>query len=195
MNYSDCDMMLWQKIENFIGESIPQCIKKILISCGYDTMNSIQNLSHEGIAIIENHINSGNRKVITELSCCHSEFYIKQNTFHFLPGHRDFLLGMKNVLSKIDVNAQCSDQIDFSGFSVILKELVNTALKNKHNPPNNAKYSDIVRNFATYIFLLSGRSCYQVLSENLPFPSISTVCKYLSKKLKYQCVYNSQLNV
>ena len=64
-----------------------------------------------------------------------------------------------------------------AGFSVILKELILTAIHNGNLSKNNAEYSDIIRYFSTYIYLIGGRSCYEVLSQNLPLPSRSTICK------------------
>lgn len=61
---------------------------------------------------------------------------------------------------------------------VILKEMIKTALRNAEYVKNHAQYSDIIRYFATYIYIIGGRSCYEVLYENLPLPSVSTVCKY-----------------
>lgn len=186
--------MHWKTIEKFIGEQVPDCIKKFLCSCGYDTSMSIQSISQDSIAFIENHINSYGRQVIQQLDCCHSEFYKKQDTFYLLPGHRDLLIGLAKFLAKSDINAMSDHvvnihlELERPAFSRIMKELIKTALVNEHNGKNNSKYTDIIRNFATYIFLLSGRSCYQVLYENLPLPSVETVCKcfLLLKKLEHK---------
>lgn len=178
--------MPWNRIEQIIGEMVPDCIKQILISCGYDTSTSIQSISQDSIALIENHINSHDHQIIFKLNCCHSEFYQKQEIFKLLPGHRDFLIGLGKFLVEPNINAisktnnkdfELQHELQRPGFSRVMKELIETALMNKQNEKNNAKYSDIIRYFSTYIFLLSGRSCYQVLYENLPLPSVETVCK------------------
>lgn len=59
-----------------------------------------------------------------------------------------------------------------------MRELIQTALQKENSGKNITRYSDIIRYFATYIFILCGRSCYEVLNKNLPLPSIPTVCMY-----------------
>lgn len=175
--------MFWSKVEKIIGDVIPNCVKTILTSCGYDTMMALKNISVNSATQIEIHINEQRKTtdIIQKLDCCNSETYKKQNVFKLLPGHRDFILSLPKLIIS---HQQCRLNSDESliqaierhtGVSVILRELVRTAVQNAAR--NKERYSDIVRNFATYIFLLCGRSCYDVLYENLPLPSISTVCK------------------
>lgn len=59
----------------------------------------------------------------------------------------------------------------------ILNKLIKTAEFNELKDKNHATYSDEIRYFATYIFLLCGRSCYEMLRSNLPIPSVKTICK------------------
>lgn len=183
--------MNWLKIERILGEDIPECIKKILSCSGYDTMLSLKNINLERI---EKHINEHCRDLIQGLDCCHHEFYQKQEVFRFLPGHGDFLSTLSNYMcnhieaeaaSKTEVRSgRTSDNLrlaemvkQMSGFSVILKELILTAIKNADSSKNNAEYSDIIRYFATYVYIIGGRSCYEILHQNLPLPSRSTICK------------------
>lgn len=72
-------------------------------------------------------------------------------------------------ISKVNFTAQNSD------FSPILQSMVNDFHREKGN--HRAKYSDFNRYFATYIFLKAGRSCYEFLCNNLPLPSVKTVCE------------------
>lgn len=193
--------MDWYEVEKLCKESLPSCVKKILSWSGYNTILSLQAISSESLLQIETHINIHCLGMIKNLDCCYSEFYSEQKLFKLLPGHQDLILEVAKVI-KCQLHDQLSQNSHFShesnkrvtcgvsvknaydfneyikkhcGLSTIMKELIQTALKNSKSHKNHAEYSDILRFFATYIFLLCGRSCYKVLCDNLPFPSISTV--------------------
>lgn len=192
--------MVWLKIEQIVGENIPMCVKKILLCCGYDTMLSLQNITMETVNHIEKHVNKHFSNIVQEFDCCHGTFYKNQTVFEFLPGHRDMLITLSRALSKNQVEDKNEPQSNsMSNFlnqafnscfnftqavenhpslPVILKEMIKTALRNAEYDKNHAQYSDIIRYFATYIYIIGGRSCYEVLYKNLPLPSVSTVCKY-----------------
>lgn len=194
--------MFWSNIEQIIGESIPMCIKKILLCCGYDTILSLQNISLETINCIEKHVNEHLRNIVQEFNCCHETFYKEQTEFKFLPGHCDLLISLSKVLSIIDSNFKCTCKCNFvtqnepeceslneafdfvqavenhPHLSVLLKDMIKTALRNAKYDKNNAQYTNNIRYFATYLYIIGGRSCYEVLYKNFPLPSVSTVCKY-----------------
>lgn len=169
--------MNWLKIEEIIGEPLPICIKKIMSSCAYDTFMSLKSITLESCVEIETHINANSRSIIQDLDCCHSDYYKKQDQFKLLPGHRDLITS----LSKIDLVSKdnCGNSYDVthkSKFSCVLEELIKTAIENADR--DCPKYGDTIRWFATYIFLLCGRSCYEMLNHNLPLPSTKTICEY-----------------
>lgn len=185
--------MLWANVENIISDSIPKCIQQILSASGYTTLLSLKNISPECIAQIEKHLNVHCRELIRSFTCSHAEFYKNQDTFELLPGHRTFILVMARAIDqhyKIEhenhMEKHGANEYELltravennSAFSVIMKELVKTALRNGQHTKNNAQCSDIIRYFATYIFILCGRSCYTVLCKNLPLPSITSIRKY-----------------
>lgn len=182
--------MFWAKIDGIAGEVIPMCIKKILSSCGYDTLLSLQNISLETVNRIERHINEHFIDIIQEFDCCHQEYYKEQTIFKFLPGHSDFLIALSRKLSTCEPCCEPTCESKYESFdiiravedhpslSLILKEMIKTALRNGIDVKKHAQYADIIRYFATYIFIIGGRSCYEVLYKNLPLPSVSTVRKY-----------------
>lgn len=192
--------MFWLKVEEIIGENIPMCIKKILLSCGYDTMLSLQNISLGTVERIEKHVNEHICNIAQEFDCCHKDFYMKQTVFKFLPGHCDLLITLSRVLSNSTCNREQDPvyQLDHGrniepkyeslhftntiknhpSLSVILKELIMTAVRNGLKGNTNSQYTDVIRYFATYIYIIGGRACYEVLYKNLPLPSVSTVCKF-----------------
>lgn len=171
--------MFWSKVEALTGDTIPTCVKKILIASGYDTIFSVKNIDSEKIVEIENHVNVYARDLIQNFDCCHHEFYKGLNEFKFLPGHKDLILSLPQLIVKMLNPEKYLIEIieQHSGFSMILRELIKTAIQNDKLPKCKAVYTDTIRYFATYIFLICGRSSYEVLYQNLPLPSISTIRK------------------
>lgn len=166
--------MEWCEIE------LPVCLKKILSTSAYDCANSLRLLDAEKVAEIERYVSEFGRCVIDELNCCHSETYKKQKIFKFLPGHRAILMSLPSCAQKNINNDQKLDQLKEKNsdvYSVFLTQLIETAQINAKKPKNKAIYSDIIRNFSTLIYLMSGRACYEVLHRNLPIPSTKTVCE------------------
>lgn len=163
--------MDWNKISNLFEESFPKCVKIILSVCGYDTIASLRSLNGQSVLEIQRQVRLYFQSTIQDLSCCHSNFYKQQLEFEFLPGHRDFILAIPEYLKPIPT-AQTAYN---SSFSTIMKAMIDTAENNLDKDKNHAQYNEIVRYFATYIFLSCGRSCYEVLNQNMPFPSTKTV--------------------
>lgn len=135
--------MNWSDVEKIVGECIPTCVKTILSTCGYNTRMSLQNISLQSLLKIEEHINKYSRGVIQTLNCCNAEIYKQQNVFKLLPGHVDLLIEIPKILTQkhgkkfgITFTPKCKEfdlleAIENSGLSVILKEMVKTALQNE----------------------------------------------------------------
>lgn len=81
----------WNKIERFVGEKFPSCVKILLKKAGYDRLNSLSKIDTERISEIEVHLDN-NREWANELKCCNSEYYKQLEMFHFLPGHKATIL-------------------------------------------------------------------------------------------------------
>lgn len=174
------------KISTFFGEEFPECVEKILFVCGYDTIASLRNVNINSILEIERQTRLYFRGTIHRLTCCHSEFYKEQNKFEFLPGHRELILEMPEYVKLYLVKTKTQETPTQNGaFSTVLNALIETAQQNSNRDKNHAQYDDVIRFFSTYIFISSGRSCYEVLNDNLPMPSTKTVCEL---KEKYICV-------
>lgn len=179
--------MVWSEIEKIVGECIPECIKEILTSCAYTSLSSLKGICAENIVQIEKYVNT-KRDVIANLKCSHSETYKKQCEFQFLPGHRNFILTIAKTIDK-ELDQLSEDELLFKlieknpHFSVVMKELMKTALRNGQRMKNNAEYSEIIRHFATYLFIMCGRASYTVLCKNLPLPSIPAIRKFMLKEM------------
>lgn len=116
--------------------------------------------------------------------------YMKQTVFTFLPGHYSILLDLPNSIremqSQSDNSAKTNMNDCFSvlsrelstDYSIVLREFVNAAKNNKDKSKNVFQCNDIVKYFATYVFLLCGRTCYETLNKNLPIPSTNTICEF-----------------
>lgn len=86
---------VWSRLESFVKEKYPPCIKRVLIFSAYTTEISLLELDESKLELLESHINE-NRQVLSDLNCCFSDDYKNQSQFHFLPGHRATILGIKN---------------------------------------------------------------------------------------------------
>lgn len=167
--------MDWKKIEDVIGESVPNCLKQFLSVCAYDSLYSIQNINLESIRDIENHMNTCLESV-HNLDCCHSNAYKTQTTFKLLPGHKDFLLSM-STYKTFGSHLNSEQPPNFP----VLDAMIRNSFQNAACHKNHATYDDLIRYFATYVFLMAGRSCYEFLRANLGLPSTKTVCKYKTR--------------
>lgn len=145
----------------------------MLLQCAFDDATSLENINSEALDMIEKHFNN-NRALISNLPKCHGNAYMIQKEFKILPAHRIAMLNVPSLLRPTD-NFPIHES-----FSTILKEFVETSINNFKKTPNNHRYSDIVFDFAMYIFIMGGRALYEVLSSNLPFPAVSTIRKPLN---------------
>lgn len=158
---------------------LPICLRKILDFSAYDNANSLRLTDEVQISEIEKYMTNFGRSVIDQLNCCHSEKYKNQTKFKFLPGHRSTLLNLsKQVQQFFDTNHEKkSNTSKNETYSIVLSELIKSAEINAQKHKNKASYSDVIRNFSTFIYLTSGRACYEALHQNLPIPSVKTVCE------------------
>lgn len=191
----------WIDIENFVGHEFPMFLKLILWKSGYDSMISIKEISSAEIAVIEKHIEKKKNEILSEILLIMENagalddsvhIYEEQEVFLFLPGHRNILLSLRKNIENmqasrqatrqpIDKKANKSDELISSAteeYTVVLTEFLKTAKINSKKSKHAYQYSDIVKYFSTYIFLLCGRTCYETLNKNLPMPSTKTICKY-----------------
>lgn len=183
---------MWTSLEEFLREEIPECIKRILSACGYDNEISIQNL--KDLDSIETYLNKPMmRGTIDSLSCCKSEIYKAQEKFQLLPGHRMYILNISLKMQlKQEKHLEMVYTITVPGLNFmeqvqnepailfLLKEFITNSMNNFQKMSNSRRYSEIIQDFSTYIYILCGRYCYEVISRNLPMPQASTICKHIT---------------
>lgn len=158
MNINKCNEF-WPNFESFIGQTIPSDIKEFLVVGGYTNELALKEIESDDVTDMESRIGK-----------C------------LLPGHKKFIIALGKKAKEYDsvksAALNCEDKFEFDG-TFILKELVETARKNKKVHSTRYRYSDSVQWFATYLFLLGGRATYEFVSSNLPLPSVSTIREYI----------------
>lgn len=171
----------WSNFQSYLGMRIPVEIIHILEINGYDNTLAMCEITDQEICAIERNstLVVGEKTVPIFKS---SNYYSKWNfsdPFSFLPGHRKLIreLGKKAAQYKIYMDARKENDVVFSDLSFIMQEMLKAAKQNKNLAPTSHRYSEALQWFSTYIYILSGKAAYEVLSNNLPLPQASTVCK------------------
>lgn len=180
---------MWLYLESRMGYEVPTSLKYVLWKSGYDSVISLKQLSEIAIEELEEFIEK-NKNDLLQNNYLDNYVFANQQ-FAFVPGHKNILLNLPVRIQEIQsqnslVNTSTQDNANESSnaYSVILNELINTAKRNHNKSKHAFQYDDTIKYFATYIFLLCGRTCYETLNKNLPIPSTKTVCKY-----PYMCIY------
>lgn len=169
-----------------MNQSIPECIKRLLEASGYDTEISLSTLNEANLLKVELFAQRSLQHVIAELHCCHSETYRNETTFQFIPG--TFILeipkGLQSNSRPVTLSTLCQQLIDrlstMPMATDLLKEFLKTVVTNESTSKTQNRYSEVIQYFSTYIYMLCGRNCYEVLSNNLPMPKAVTVCGFFS---------------
>lgn len=80
-----------------------------MITCGYDNLINLIEITEEKVAKIENFVNQ-NRYIIEDLTCCSSEIYKSQNEFQFLLGHKATIIAIPEQIAKMKENRENKKQ-------------------------------------------------------------------------------------
>lgn len=153
---------------------------------------SLLGLNEESLVSVESFAQKSLQHLIKQLNCCHSEIYRNQTEFQFIPGHKSLILKIPEKLElakKLDsrpvsLSALCQHMIDrisdMPMTSTLFNEFLKTVVMNENRAKTRFRYTEIIRSFSMYIYMLCGRNCYEILSSNLPIPDSSTICMYLA---------------
>lgn len=168
-------------MENVLDEEIPKPLVYILTAAGFDNRIALKNIKPESITGIEDYFNTNFASLTNGLiGTC----YENMQPFKIIPGHCAFIESLPHYVDKINVTKQPIISQHSSDFTYILKLLIESAENNSHREAKGRRYDQCLKEFATYIYLMCGRSCYETLSANLPLPQANTICKkmiYLSR--------------
>lgn len=174
-------MKMWSNLESATNYILPINLKNILSMSGFDSVVSLKYISQQTIVDTEKYIA---KNLLYFQKCLNSDdpstvAYKKQRSFEILPGHKAILLALpdiiKNIESQNNIENALADNI--KKYPIILKKLVESFEKNKNMSKHANHYDDVLKCFATYIFMLCGRTCYETICKNLPIPSIKTIRK------------------
>lgn len=165
------------------------CLQTALIKSGYADFFSLETINENSLAEIEQYISQegaqfwdSNASSSSSTVCNHVGTYKNQDNFEFLPGHRRCIL---NWCSNLRLREkQITDpsietfSTDHPAFKPVLREIVSSALGNQMKTSNRNRYSDIVHDFGTYIYMLGGKKCYEIMSANIQIPALTTIREY-----------------
>lgn len=138
----------------------------ILKKCGFDSRLSIVNINENSIVEIENFINE-NPSTLNDANL--PEPYYKMDSFKLLPGHKSLLLNLPKYIESNEAII----------YPQLLQLLLNSTKLNSGKDSRQNRYDEIIRYFSIYVFLMSGRMFYEMLSSNLPIPHVTTIRKYI----------------
>lgn len=187
---------MWISIEKTFNQKIPECVKEILNANGFSTELSLLSINAEILQNIEKFTNEHLEDTITKLICCYSNIYkaqVIEKKFCFMPGHKALILqlhkhleenrqkcqmalGETSSISHIEAMAQSIKSMP--ALSNILKEFVLNAMENFGKIPTQNRYTDIIKYFSIYIYMVCGQKSYEVLQSNLSLPAVSTISEY-----------------
>lgn len=154
------------------------CLKHILCRTGYDNVSSLKCLNQSNLTDLEQYIEQ-NREVIGDvtLECNHIQNYKMQKPFKFLPGHKQVLLNWcQNVISDAIITED-KFSLNHPALQPVLREIIIASISNYNKSANIRRFSNLLMKFATYIYILAGKQCYEVLCSNLTLPKSGTICK------------------
>lgn len=159
-----------------LGEPFPKVLIYILTESGYDSKAALTHFKCEDITYIEEFFNKNYERLCSGLL---GSKYENIQPFKILPGHCVFLQNIPTYLKQdLKRDRPISNAVQNSSiFTCILKSLIETAESNSDRNPTGKRYDEIIRYFSTYLFLMSGKSCYETLSANLPIPQANTIRK------------------
>lgn len=166
-------------------QTVPPCIKKILFESGYDSELCVKNLDEGKLIEVEKFIEDSRREILDEITCCFSDVYKKIKPFRFVPGHKILILELPNVIRENKETVEHPSENQYLEYaSTLLNELILASKQNFNKPATLHRYSDIIKYFSTYIYMLCGKNCYEILSHNLPIPKSSSICKSFNIHVK-----------
>lgn len=121
--------------------------------------------------------------------------YRVDRKFKFLPGHKALLLNLpkqveKHINNDNQIDGGSENQENLCKFSLVLQKLIETATTNADKHANAARFSEVIKYFATYIHLICGKACYQTLCANLPIPKADTIRKCIKSNQISHCSHN-----
>lgn len=96
---------MWSKLKvaykKKYKENFPICLEKLLKDAGYKSLASLKKLNETKLDGIETFLND-NKDFVNQLKCCFSDTYKSLKVFKFIPGHRDTIISLTEILPDIE---------------------------------------------------------------------------------------------
>lgn len=149
---------------------------------GYNNNIALKGLNEEKIISLEKYVAKNLKHLIQ--NTVYADF--EMGDFSFLPGHTTLLLALPDYVKRFEMNntKNCSSSninLDRFPLSFLMKELIRNGIDNSSKDLTrdlrHRKFSPVIQSFATYVYMLCGKACYEILSQNLPIPQANTICK------------------
>lgn len=167
---------VFSEIEEILCETIPKPLIYILSESGFTSKLALKTINKEHILQIEIFIETNYEKLSSGLV---GSIYENRRPFKIIPGHCAFILSLpayvnqvKNVKKTFLEKSRCPNI-----FSFVLRTLIEIAEKNAGRDPKGRRFDESIQHFATYLYMMSGKACYETLAANLPIPQSNTICK------------------
>lgn len=145
-----------------------------MMQSGFDNHHSLSLIDETAIKRVQSYINE-NRQFLDSIDCHHKNMYQRQEQFNFLPAHYIALMNKQNFVHVRSPIQNSLFLLNNRAFSPLLKALIETALKNFGRDQNGFRYPNLIHDFAVYIYMMGGKANYEILSANLPLPSVVTI--------------------
>lgn len=153
---------------------VPQILIQLLYLAGYDNPIAVKGINPKNIFEMEKYISNNSEHVLA------NSVYAGMEKFVFLPGHKALLCGLPPYAEKYEQETNEVMQnrfVEALPVSFIMKQMIKTALKNQNKDERHRQFSTEIQHFATFIYTMCGKACYEVLCNNLPLPQANTICK------------------
>lgn len=166
---------IFSAIEKFTGEQIPKSLIYILSESGFSSTFALKTLNSNTIIKIEKYFEKNYDKLSSGLI---GSIYEEIRPFEIIPGHCAIILSLPSYVDQVKNSATLSEKQQCPiGLTYLLKTLNGIAEKNAGCDPKARRYDETIQYFATYLYMMCGKSCYETLSANLPIPQANTIRK------------------
>lgn len=161
-----------EKFQKFLGDRVPNVLIEILRITGFDSDVAVKLLNPERIEELESYLSSLNQ---------HFDGSNYSPFKRLLPGHRSTLLALPSLVIEYELQtkkiqeSKSSPQND-PEFTFIMKELIKTAKDNVNKDYRHRRFSQQLKDFGMYLYMMCGKLSYEILCNNIPLPQASTTC-------------------
>lgn len=123
------DLNFWNEIEKEVNASIPEVIKIFFSKCGFDCRMSLLNIKIEDVQKVEQFISENYKELLKNClkkQPIYNEMkYNRGQAFEFLPGHRNCIITVSEILASVHKTASIICQKSGKSMDLLPSELAN----------------------------------------------------------------------